>query len=64
VVIVPFIQDAFAACGETALAGSIILGIMALPTIILPPEDAMRTTPLAMKEASLGSGASKQQTIC
>ncbi|WP_026461793.1 phosphate ABC transporter permease subunit PstC [Adhaeribacter aquaticus] len=64
VVIVPLIQDLFGLpVGETALAGSIILGIMALPTIISVSEDAMRTTPRAMKEASLALGATKWQTI-
>ena len=64
VVIVPFIRDVFnLAVGETALAGSIVLAIMALPTIITVAEDAMRTTPLAMKESSLALGASHWQTI-
>jgi phosphate transport system permease protein len=64
VVIVPLIQDVFGLpVGETALAGSIVLGIMALPTIISVSEDALRTTPRAMKEASLALGASKWQTI-
>jgi phosphate transport system permease protein len=31
--------------GETALAGSVVLAIMALPTIITISEDAMRNTP-------------------
>ena len=64
VVIVPLIQKIFnLPVGETGLAGSIILGIMALPTIITISEDAMRNTPRAMKEASLALGASKWQTI-
>jgi len=64
VVIVPFLQETFGlAVGETALAGSIILAIMALPTIITVAEDAMRTTPRAMKEASLALGATQWQTI-
>jgi phosphate transport system permease protein len=64
VIIVPFIQSTFhLPVGETGLAGSIILGIMALPTIITISEDAMRNTPRAMKEASLALGASKWQTI-
>jgi ABC-type phosphate transport system permease subunit len=42
--------------GETALAGSVVLAIMALPTIITISEDAMRNTPRAMKEASLALG--------
>jgi phosphate transport system permease protein len=64
VVLVPLIQKVFGLpVGETALAGSIILGIMALPTIISVTDDAMRTTPRAMKEASLALGATKWQTI-
>ncbi len=64
IIIVPLIQELFnLPVGETALAGSIILGIMALPTIITISEDAIRTTPRAMKEASLALGASKWQTI-
>ena len=49
--------------GESAIAGSIVLGIMALPTIITVSEDAIRNTPRAMKEASLALGANKWQTI-
>src|SRR4030095_6413230 len=49
--------------GETALAGIIVLGIMALPTIITVTEDAIRNTPRAMKEASLALGANRLQTI-
>ncbi len=64
VVIVPFIQQVFhLPVGETAFAGSVVLGIMALPTIITISEDALRTTPRAMKEASLALGANKWQTI-
>lgn len=64
VIIVPLIQSTFnLPVGETALAGSIVLAIMALPTIITISEDAMRNTPRAMKEASLALGASKWQTI-
>lgn len=64
VVIVPFLQQTFKLpVGETGLAGSIVLGIMALPTIITVAEDAMRTVPRAMKEASLALGASHWQTI-
>lgn len=64
VIIVPLIQQLFnIPVGESALAGSIILGIMALPTIITISEDAMRNTPRAMKEASLALGATKWQTI-
>ncbi|MEG2281952.1 MAG: phosphate ABC transporter permease subunit PstC, partial [Rikenellaceae bacterium] len=64
VIIVPLIQDIFKLpVGETALAGSIILAIMALPTIITVAEDAIRTVPRATKEASLALGATHFQTI-
>jgi len=49
--------------GETAFTGSLILAIMALPTIISIAEDALRTTPKAMRDASLALGANKWQTI-
>lgn len=64
VVIVPFIQDQFGLpAGESALAGAILLAIMALPTIISISEQAIRNTPQSMKEASYALGASKWQTI-
>lgn len=64
VVLVPFIRDTFnLPVGETAFAGMIILAIMALPTIITISEDALRTTPVSLKEASLALGASRWQTM-
>jgi phosphate transport system permease protein len=64
IVIVPLIRNVFELpVGETALAGSIVLAIMALPTIITVAEDAMRNTPIAMKESSLALGATHWQTI-
>ncbi len=64
IVIVPLIQKVFnLPVGETGLAGSIVLAIMALPTIITVSEDAMRNCPRAMREASLALGATKWQTI-
>lgn len=64
IVVVPLIHDLFdLPVGETALAGSVVLAIMALPTIITVSEDAMRNTPRAMREASLALGANKWQTI-
>ncbi|MEP7264343.1 MAG: phosphate ABC transporter permease subunit PstC [Bacteroidota bacterium] len=64
IVIVPFIQKVFSLdTGQTALTGSILLAIMALPTIITVSEDAIRATPRVMKEASLALGANHWQTI-
>ena len=49
--------------GECWLAGSILLGIMALPTIVSVSEDAISSVPMEYKEASLSLGATKWQTI-
>jgi phosphate transport system permease protein len=64
VVLVPIVQKVFnLSVGETAFTGSLILAIMALPTIITIAEDAMRNTPRTMHEASLALGATHWQTI-
>ncbi|MDR1682838.1 MAG: phosphate ABC transporter permease subunit PstC [Candidatus Symbiothrix sp.] len=64
VVLAPFVQNLLhLPVGETAFTGSLVLAIMALPTIITIAEDAMQNTPQAMREASLGLGANHWQTI-
>lgn len=64
IVIVPFLQNVLdLPVGESGFAGSIVLAIMALPTIITVAEDAMRSCPRTMREASLALGATKWQTI-
>ena len=64
VVLVPIVQKTLnLSVGETAFTGSLILAIMALPTIITVAEDAMRNTPRTMREASLALGATHWQTI-
>jgi phosphate transport system permease protein len=49
--------------GESWLAGSILLGIMAIPTITSVAEDAISSVPREYKEGSLAVGASRWQTI-
>jgi phosphate transport system permease protein len=49
--------------GETWLAASILLGIMALPTIISVSEDAISAVPQEFREGSLAIGATRWQTI-
>lgn len=49
--------------GQSVLAGSIILAIMALPTIVSVSEDAMSVVPIEYREASLAVGGTKWQTI-
>ncbi|MFO8050403.1 MAG: phosphate ABC transporter permease PstA [Thermoplasmatota archaeon] len=59
-----WLEDLFdLSIGYSWLAGSIILGIMALPTIISVSEDAISSVGRELKEASLGLGATKWQTI-
>ncbi len=49
--------------GETWLNGSILLGIMALPTVVSVSEEALTAVPREFEEASLAMGANKWQTI-
>jgi len=64
IVIVPLVAETFKlSVGETGFAGSLVLAIMALPTIITVAEDAIKNTPRSAKEASLALGASHWQTI-
>lgn len=64
VVLVPVVQNTLRLpTGQTALTGSIMLGIMALPTIISISEDAISSVPRTLKEGSLALGSTKWQTI-
>ena len=64
VVLVPLIKTCFRlSTGLTALAGAILLALMAIPTVISISEDAIRSVPVSYKAASLALGASKMQTI-
>ncbi len=49
--------------GESWLAGSILLGIMALPTIVSVSEDALNSVPREHKEGSLALGSTRWQAI-
>jgi phosphate transport system permease protein len=49
--------------GSSWLAGSILLAIMALPTITSVAEDAIRSVPREYREGSLALGATHWQTI-
>ncbi|KPU44020.1 phosphate transport system permease protein PstC [Oxobacter pfennigii] len=49
--------------GYGIIAGSIILSIMILPTVINVSEDALRSVPLEYKEGSFALGATHWQTI-
>lgn len=65
VTLVPLISKVFAGqapTGASWLAGSLLLGVMALPTIISVSEDAIRAIPRSYREASLAMGATRWET--
>ncbi|HBF43427.1 MAG TPA: phosphate ABC transporter permease PtsA [Desulfobacteraceae bacterium] len=49
--------------GVSILSGALTLGVMTLPVIIGASEEALRAVPDTYREASLGLGATKWQTI-
>lgn len=64
IVLTDFIRVVFdLPTGETWFAASILLGIMALPTIISVSEDAITAVPREYREGSLAIGATRWQTI-
>ncbi|MEM9355964.1 MAG: phosphate ABC transporter permease PstA [Pseudomonadota bacterium] len=48
---------------STALAGGIVLALMTLPTIIIAARAAIKAVPPSIRQAALGVGASKVQTV-
>jgi phosphate transport system permease protein len=53
----------FFGMGVSILAGILTLGILVLPVIIGTAEEALKSVPQTYREASLGLGATKWQTI-
>ncbi len=49
--------------GDSILAGSLTLGLLALPLVIRTTEEALKAIPDSFREGSLALGASKLQTI-
>ncbi|MEO3944040.1 phosphate ABC transporter permease subunit PstC [Gorillibacterium sp. CAU 1737] len=65
-VIVPFLGRTFngsSSAGYGILPAAIVLAIMILPTILSVSEDALRSLPGRLEEASLALGATRWQTI-
>lgn len=63
VVIVPWVRLIFGGPGFSVLAGSIVLGIMILPTIISVSRESMLAVPREYREGSMALGATRWQTI-
>ncbi len=49
--------------GASLLAGACTLAILVLPIVIMSTREALRTVPNAVREASLGLGATRWQTV-
>jgi len=49
--------------GISLLSGSIILGLINIPTIILTCQEALKSVPNSLREGSMALGATKWQTI-
>ncbi len=66
--VAPFIRQAGEALGldvasESALAAGLVMGIMLIPFISSLSDDALSAVPRAMRDGSLGLGATRSETI-
>ncbi len=63
-VVVPFFRKFLnLPTGLTAFTGSVLLGLIAIPTIVSVAEDALNTVPPGYRQAGLALGATRWQTI-
>jgi len=64
IILIPFMESSLSmVVGQSYLTAGIVLGIMALPTVISVSDDAIRSVPKGIKEGSLALGASHWETI-
>ncbi|PSL40846.1 phosphate ABC transporter membrane protein 1 (PhoT family) [Salsuginibacillus halophilus] len=64
VIIGPIVAGVFGlSSGTTAFTASVILSVMALPTIVSIAEDALKSVPKSHREAAYALGASRWETI-
>ena len=59
----PLVRNVFGGPGLSILTGSIILGIMILPTIVAISEDAIRAVPKPLRDGALALGSTQWQVI-
>lgn len=62
-VVIPKIGEYLTPPGYGLLAAAIVLSIMILPTVLSVSEDALRSLPSSLEEASYALGATRWQTI-
>lgn len=58
-----FIQDSFLDPGASFLIAGLVVGIMALPTVVSVSEDALSSVPSTMKDGAMAMGATEWQTM-
>ncbi|NOY99910.1 MAG: phosphate ABC transporter permease PstA [Chloroflexi bacterium] len=58
-----YVKDATTANGRTILSAGLTLGLLILPLIIINAQEAIRAVPGSLRQASLGLGATRWQTI-
>jgi phosphate transport system permease protein len=64
VILAPFLRELLnLPTGLTALAGAILLGGIAIPTVVSVSEDALDAVPKSYRDAALALGATEWQTI-
>ncbi|MCA9939969.1 MAG: phosphate ABC transporter permease PstA [Anaerolineales bacterium] len=57
------VGDTTTANGRTILSAGLTLGLLILPIIIISAQEAIRAVPNSLRQASLGLGATKWQTV-
>lgn len=63
-VVAPLVQRLGGApTGQSALAAAVVVGVMALPTVVALGQDALRAVPMSLREASLALGADRLHTL-
>jgi len=63
-IVAPFLQNLFGIpTGLNAFTASLVLGLMAVPTVSSLAEDALSFVPKSFREASLAVGANRWQTL-
>ncbi|MHB9287110.1 phosphate ABC transporter permease subunit PstC [Halobacteriales archaeon Cl-PHB] len=58
-----FMQDAFLDAGSSFLIAGLVVGVMALPTVVSVAEDAITAVPSSMRDGSVAMGATEWQTM-
>jgi len=58
-----FVQASFLDDGASFLIAGLVVGLMALPTVVSVSEDALSSVPRSMKDGSVAMGATQWQTM-